>query len=343
MPARGSIIATIAITCTFHPAAAQWELQRSGTTADLRGVYAVGANIAWVSGTNGAVLRTVDAGKTWQYCAVPKGAEKLDFRAIQASDGETAVVMSSGTGDLSRLYKTTDGGKNWRLLFTNPDKDGFWDALLMNAADKSGIVLGDPVNGRFRIYVTRDSGETWETAAQLPVAIEGESVFAASNSSMAIVNGRLLFATGGTVSRLLGASGPLSSLPFPRNPSGGAFSVAYEIAKAPMMIAVGGDYKNPNDAAQAAAFSSDGGKTWQTPVTAPRGYRSAAAWDAQREVWISVGPNGTDLSRNNGLDWTPLSPSLADEADADKQWNALSLPFAVGPHGRIGKLRGSLR
>jgi hypothetical protein len=25
-------------------------------------------------------------------------------------------------------------------------------------------------------------------------------------------------------------------------------------------------------------------------------------------------------------------------SDADKNWNALSLPFVVGPHGRIGKL-----
>jgi hypothetical protein len=37
---------------------------------------------------------------------MPPGAEKLDFRGIQAFD-ENIIAMSSGPGDQSRLYKTT--------------------------------------------------------------------------------------------------------------------------------------------------------------------------------------------------------------------------------------------
>jgi len=29
---------------------------------------------------------------------------------------------------------------------------------------------------------------------------------------------------------------------------------------------------------------------------------------------------------------------MHEAPDADRDWNALSLPFVVGPHGRIGKL-----
>jgi len=29
---------------------------------------------------------------------------------------------------------------------------------------------------------------------------------------------------------------------------------------------------------------------------------------------------------------------LREAPNADRDWNALSLPFVVGPHGRIGKL-----
>ncbi len=108
---------------------AQWTLQTSNTTADLRGIHSIGGGVAWASGTNGTVLRTEDGGYVWQSCTVPPGAEKLDFRGIQAFDANTAIVMSSGKGDLSRLYKTTDGCHSWKLLFTNPDKDGFWDAI----------------------------------------------------------------------------------------------------------------------------------------------------------------------------------------------------------------------
>ena len=125
-PMRLTLI-LLALTTTAH---AQWTIQQSHTTASLRGIHALGNGIAWASGTAGTVLRTTDDGTTWQTCTTPPEAEKLDFRGIQAFDANTAIVMSSGKGDLSRLYKTTDACKSWKLLFTNPDKDGFWDAIV---------------------------------------------------------------------------------------------------------------------------------------------------------------------------------------------------------------------
>src|SRR5271163_2329546 len=124
-----------------------WEFQNSTTKAGLRGIHAVGNGVAWASGSNGTILRTEDGGYMWQSCAMPPGAEKLDFRGIWAWDANTAVVMSSGTGDLSRLYKTTDGCSSWKLLITNPDKDGFWDAILFFSKNH-GFLFGDPVAGR---------------------------------------------------------------------------------------------------------------------------------------------------------------------------------------------------
>jgi hypothetical protein len=77
----------------------------------------------------------------------------------------------------------------------------------------------------------------------------------------------------------------------------------------------------------------------RAPQTPPHGYRSAVAYDAPTKTWITVGPNGTDISRDDGRNWTALKPTAQDPPDADKNWNALSLPFVVGPKGRIGKLR----
>ena len=73
--------------------------------------------------------------------------------------------------------------------------------------------------------------------------------------------------------------------------------------------------------------------------TLPGGYRSSVAYDSTQKLWITVGPNGTDISRDDGRNWQPLKPSNQDPTDADKNWNALSLPFVVGPNGRIGRLR----
>ena len=78
--------------------AAQWHLQPPHTNASLRGIHSIGNGVAWASGTDGTVLRTTDSGSNWQTCPIPPGAEKLDFRGVQAFDRNTAVVMSSGNG-----------------------------------------------------------------------------------------------------------------------------------------------------------------------------------------------------------------------------------------------------
>ena len=127
-----------------------WAMERSGTTAGLRGIHAVGGGVAWASGTNGTVLRTEDGGYEWQTCAAPPDSAKLDFRGIWAWDDQTAIVMASGTGDASRLYKTTDGCSHWTLVITNPDKDGFWDAMVF----RRKTLLGDPVRGKFAFKFT---------------------------------------------------------------------------------------------------------------------------------------------------------------------------------------------
>lgn len=86
----------LAATLLATSCSAQWQLQDAHTTADLRGIDNVGGGVAWASGTDGTILRTEDAGFVWQLCAKPPGGEHLDFRAIQAFDNNTAIVMSSG-------------------------------------------------------------------------------------------------------------------------------------------------------------------------------------------------------------------------------------------------------
>jgi photosystem II stability/assembly factor-like uncharacterized protein len=212
---RLAILLFLAATAV-SPAHAQWQIQASHTTANLRGIHALGAGIAWASGTNGTVLRTTDDGATWQTCPTPPNAEKLDFRGIQAFDQNTAIVMSSGKGDLSRLYKTTNACRTWKLVFTNPDKEGFWDAIQFRHYQgqppdmgyfTGGVLVGDPVDGKFPIFATDDYGSTWKPLQQelgyksIPAALArtSESLFAASNSAVTATadDARFAFVTGG--------------------------------------------------------------------------------------------------------------------------------------------------
>ena len=339
----------VAASPTAH---AQWLIQDSHSTADLRGIDNVGSGVVWASGTNGTVLRTEDGGYLWQACSIPPGAEHLDFRGIQAFDASTAIVMSSGKGDLSRLYKTTDGCHTWKLVFTNPDKDGFWDAIA--AKGKAIAILGDPVGGSFVLEESSDDGMIWGRD-QLPPSLSDEGAFAASNSALFDEwdDGIELFGTGGpNGARLFVSCDPCTSEPFlkdswyvqemPMFGSGssiGIFSIAAKlIGPSVSHVAVGGDYSKP-DAAGVAAFSEKWLR-WNVAQTPPHGFRSAVAYDTDTKTWITVGPNGTDISTDDGKNWRALrpDPALHEPPDADRDWNALSLPFVVGPNGRIGKL-----
>jgi len=347
----------ILLAGSIHIAHCQWEIQNSGTIADLRGIHSVGQGIAWASGTDGTVLRTTNDGKVWQRCATPPDADHLDFRGIQAFDANTVIVMSSGKGPLSRLYKTTDACRTWKLVAINPDADGFWDAIVINRFDKDGYLLGDPVNGVFRYWQSDDKGTTWRSAWQGAdskitawkglEALPREGAFAASNSAL-LVDERYAvgFVTGGPAGgRLLlgddendGSRFHAVRLPLR---AGSATSGAYSIESRDYdgLVVVGGDYQRPSDFSGTAAYSHDGGEHWRPSRTPPHGYRSAVAYNETTKTWVTVGPNGTDISTDDGRNWRALHPTVSEPPDADQRWNALSLPFVVGPHGRIGKLR----
>jgi photosystem II stability/assembly factor-like uncharacterized protein len=369
---------SLALLLAALSAHGQWQLQTSNTTADLRGIHSVGNGVAWASGTNGTVLRTEDSGYVWQTCAIPPGAEKLDFRGIQAFDANTAIVMSSGKGDLSRLYKTTDGCHTWKLLFTNSEADGFWDAIYFDRG-KWGWLLGDPVGGMFTLFATDDGGKTWirQPNQGLLADSKNQGAFAASNSSLLGEYLAPQFASGGaegafvyslrTATTCLDCSsedlerdraGKRNTWDRQRVPVGssseasGVFSLAKN-QHAPIhdppnlrIVAVGGDYTNSNEPAATAAWSDDDGVHWTASQTPPHGYRSSVAYDEALKTWITVGPNGTDISTDDGKNWRAVHPSAAlhEAPDADRNWNAISLPYVVGPKGRIGKLdEGALK
>lgn len=331
---------------------AQWRMQRSGTSASLRGIHSVDGTVAWASGTHGTVLRTTDGGRHWQKCMVPPGAASLDFRSVWGWDADHAMVMSSGPGQQSRLYSTHDGCQTWRLVFTNPDTDGFWDALQFNGT-RFGAILGDPVQGRFTLFVTYDGGGHWlrQSDPCLHTVEPQQGAFAASNQSMVVLpiesansqpgfepNHQIWFGTGGgwlygvrmgtfrLIDDIENGCVHRRLLPTLKGPSAGIFALAFHDATDG--VAVGGDYAKPQDGAATAAYTTDG-ESWHPSLHPPAGYRSTVAWNATDGSWIAAGPTGSDISRDGGKTWHPLG---------DGDWNAISLPFAVGPDGRMGRL-----
>jgi photosystem II stability/assembly factor-like uncharacterized protein len=355
------LLAAFLLSICGGVAGAQFTILDAHTTASLRGVDAVSGEVAWASGSGGTILLTTDGGTTWKHCAVPPNGEKLDFRGVQGFDAKTAVVMASGRGSQSAIFKTTDGCATWKLVFADPSTDGFFDAL-RKLNSRQMYLMGDQVNGKFSLFYSSDQGEKWAAADDPGLeADKGEGGFAASNSGMIAIGATLYFGTGGGPAAHVyntygkcaegaakGASCPLMwerhEAPMASGSAGaGVFSLGGRSGAATPgaaksgLVAVGGDYEKPDASSGTAALSTDG-KTWAAAATMPHGYRSAVAFDAAAQSWIAVGPNGTDVSRDDGKNWTALKPAASDTADSDKGWNAISLPFVVGGKGKIGRL-----
>ena len=326
--------AAILLAAAAH--AQQWIPQTSNSTASLRGVSAVDANVVWASGTGGTYLRTADGGKTWIAAQVP-GAEALDFRGVRAIDARTVYLMSSGAGDKSRIYKTTDAGANWTLQFTQADAKGFFDSIAFWDAT-SGIVLGDALDGRAEVRVTADGGAHWERR-QTPGALAGEGSFAASNTCL-FLRGKaeVWFVTGGSAaarvfhSKDRGRTWTVAVTPV-RNDSAssGIFSIAFRDGR--HGVIVGGDYAHDREDRQNIAFTADGGATWIAPAGRPAGFRSAAAYLRDTRTWIAGGTSGSDISTDDGRSWRTFDSG---------SYNALSFVssragWAVGARGRIAR------
>lgn len=326
MIARGLALALLLACAGASAQETGLELQDSGVDVRLRGISAVDAQVAWASGREGTVLRTVDGGAHWQARPVP-GAEQLDFRDIQAFDADTALALSIGPGESSRIYRTGDGGATWTQVLRNRDERGFFDCMAFDG--DRGWLLGDPVDGRFQLFATDDGGRSWTMQADAPQALPDEAAYAASGTCIARLRGALAVATGNVARVLVRMDGGAWQAFDPRmsrgKPEAGAFSVAPLGAG---WLAVGGDYAAETAPGNAALRA--GGELQIAP--APRGYRSGVACVDAGLPCIAAGPAGVD--RWDGKAWTPLSDAGFDAVDI-----AGGVAWFSGDAGRIGRLR----
>jgi len=334
------LVAMVVSLSGVPPQPLRWEPLQTGVAWRLRGVSAVSADVAWVSGAHGTVLRTTDGGRSWQPRPVP-GAEALDFRDIEAADDRTAVAMSAGPGDASRIYRTTDGGATWTLRFTASEPGMFLDAMAFSDASR-GFAFSDAVNAQFVILTTTDGGATWTRlpADRLPAARPNEGAFAASGTNVA-VQGRDRIWIGTTASRVLhsadgGRTWSVTQTPVPAGEASGIFSIAFRDAR--HGVVVGGTYTRETEAVDNSATSADGGTTWQRAnAKGLGGFRSvvAAMSGLGPSAWLAVGPSGADVSTDDGRTWAPAG---GDGYDALSIAPGGTTGFASGAGGRVARV-----
>ncbi|HJR61817.1 MAG TPA: YCF48-related protein [Vicinamibacterales bacterium] len=327
----------LGVMAALTAAAPTWTPQLTGVNARLRGISAVSEKVVWASGSGGTVLRTTNGGDSWTVVPVP-GAERLDFRDIDAVSNDTAYLLSIGNGELSRIYKTENAGATWTLQLANTDPKIFLDAMAFWSEDR-GIAYSDAVDGRFVVFLTTN-GRTWERVAAdtLPPALPNEGAYAASGTNVAVRDNHVWIGT--TASRVLhspdrGRTWTVSQTPIPTSQSAGIFSIAFRDAL--HGIAVGGDYRKESEAVDNAAVTTDGGRTW-TLSKGLSGYRSAVAHvPRSKGSWLAIGPLGADVSNDDGRTWKPM-PGAGFDAFSFAPRSRIG--WGAGQRGGIGRLDG---
>jgi len=323
--------------CSAPPSARSWTWQHvdTGRNSSLRGIAALDAQCAYVSGTEGTLLRTIDGGQTWQDVAPPQAAA-YDFRDLELIDRNTLLAMVAGQP--AKVFRTSDGGASWQVVHADDRPEAFFDALARRGAEV--VLFGDPLDGRFVLWRSQDAGQCWvDAAAALPMPMPGEAGFAASGTCV-VPRGQdgYSLVTGGEATRhiafavvaSLAGLPPVSPLPMQSGSAAGAFSIAWAGDRG---IVVGGDYRLVDKREGSGAISEDGGHNW-LPLDVG-GYRSAVVWLDQGEAALAVGSGGASLSCDGGKTWQLFGQtgfhSLARGADGTV--------WACGSDGRVAKLR----
>jgi photosystem II stability/assembly factor-like uncharacterized protein len=299
----------------------------STDSCHARGIH-VSDHFVYTANSNGSV---------WEYDLQKKQASVRQMTEVTGElrdielVGDTLVLMQSGTGLVINLHKENE----YRTV--NAQKY-VWDSVFMDGMDfcgKSGFLMGDPINGKFSLFFTADGGTSWNKCLGDVSCYEGEAGFAASGTNVQVLNdSTFVFVSGGNKSRFFkssdrGKNWQITSLPFPSNPSTGAYSLL--MLNELHGIVIGGDYTKPNERKNTCFLTFDGGKTWQPPKRNPGGYRSCV--QSLGDMLFCCGTNGIDFSINHGKTWKPL-----------RTWNSFSMAtngyqlFVTLPNGKFAEI-----
>ena len=116
------------------------------------------ANLGWICGRNGHVLRTVDGGQSWLGSIVQD-----DNAGVNGGQLESIQFLNPTVGYASGpngIFKSEDGGVTWRFLRLTP-AISVWGCYFLD--ENYGLVIGAGCNsdGRKYFFRTTDGGDNW--------------------------------------------------------------------------------------------------------------------------------------------------------------------------------------
>lgn len=201
-----------------------------------------------------------------------------------------------------------------KIKYKDDNKNAFYDSMYFSENGLNGILLGDPYENCFTIVISKNGGENWNKiqCEKLPLLVDGEAAFAASNTNVKIVNDKIFIISGGKKSRLivssnLGETWGVIDLPIIQGEQmTGAYSMDFYNEN--IGIIGGGNYDKPNDNTKNCCITYNGGKTWELIENTPFGFISCIQFipNMNGRGIVTCGQNGVFISNDFGKSWIKL-------------------------------------
>lgn len=230
----------------------------------------------------------------------------------------------------------------WTKVFANPEAGSSFDSL-RRVTSKQIYLLAEPVEGKFAMYLSQDAGATWFIADD--PGLEAEAGESAAMSSMSVQGPFLMFGTRGLASGSVhftfskcetGAAAGDCALGWGR--AAVPMATVSNVGSRMVTSASGKSHVVEVAVGTAVALSPDGGEHWSVSPGSTRRVQQAVVYSGLAQRWISVGADGTQISKDDGRSWFVAKATGAVTA-YDKDGTAVSLPFVVGKEGHVGVLR----
>jgi photosystem II stability/assembly factor-like uncharacterized protein len=276
------------------------------------------------SNTGSGVIKSSDAGRTWNEISGPAGAGGLSPMNVfgLAMDPLDKDTMYAGTAN-GRIYVTHDGGATWSLLWHYTDTDDAIWTLEVDPSDRDRLFagMGDYTGCDGRIYRSEDRGLTWQKVLDVDPANDWDNGFV---SSLAFdpINPNTLYATTG-IGDWCGGGSPGNPNPvgfgiwkstnggdswFPINSGLADLTVSHLVVdpSSPKTLYAGVGCVDDDISLSGNVFkSTDGGANWQmldgvspdAPIT-----RLALHPDDPQQVY-ALGYGGVFHSEDGGTTW----------------------------------------
>ena len=299
-------------------------LQYCNKPIHARGI-AIKGHFIFLGNNNGEVIRyNIRNGKSQSLNSKDTFPEIRDIAihkntvyAMQSADNSSILKL--------RPHKLT---QLIQLISTELNPKLFLDGMAIE--NKEALVMGDPVDNKFSLFHSSDL-KHWEKITPTLSSFDGEAGFAASGSTVQIINGVYYFVSGGEKSRFFksldkGKTWIHCELPFKNSNASGAFSLAMKNNS--NGVVVGGDYLAPNSNDKVCFITKDGGLHWSPSTVGPFGYRSCVYYTDG--IYYTCGTNGIDYSKDNGANWVRLSNENCFSICSDKKFI-----YASSTKGRI--------